>query len=189
MKNFFQSLSGVFAALPGVAILISSIGVPDSNYKVLFGGIIEAFGCGILGLVFLNRKYFLRQNLFKVSKWIMYSFISFFGFMVIYIIIYQVCVKNYEDFSQVYFPLFPSARLSEELNALGGKLSFVQKWLGDGANKRIERFSSSELIITNVIFLIVYQAIFSSVTLAFALLGIREEKLEPSTTGTVNRAH
>jgi hypothetical protein len=180
MKKFFQSLSGVFAALPGVAILISSLGVPDPGYKILFGGIIEALGCGILGLVYFNRNYFLHQNIARVSKWVVLSFTAFFIFMIFYIIIYQVCVKNYEDYSQVYFPLFTSDQLSNEINSLGGKLQFVQKWGGDGVKMRIERFSGRELIITNVIFLVLYQFIFSFVTLAFALLGIREEKLEAS---------
>lgn len=178
MEKFFKSLSAIFAGIPGITILMSSLGVPDPDDKVLFGGIIEALGCGALGLIYLNRKYFLNQNLKKISKWIMISLTFFFASIILYIIIYKICIKQYEDFSRVYFPLFPSEALSDAINTAGGKMEFVEKWMGDGATRQIEKLSASQMIQTSIIFLIVYQFIFTTLTVSFGLLGIREEKLK-----------
>ncbi len=180
MEKFFKSLSGVFAALPGVAILLSSLGVPNPEDKLIFGGIIEAIGCGTLGLIYINRNFLCEQALKKISLWVIICFTSFLFCIIVYIILYSISVKEYEDFSRVYFPLFPSKELQNEINAAGGKFEFVEKWFGDGANKQIQKLSATQLIITNIIFLVIYQFIFTTLTIGFGLLGIREAKMKLS---------
>lgn len=176
MKKIFTSLSGVFAALPGVSILLSSLGVPDPDDKMLFGGIIEAIGCGVLGLIFLNKTFFLRKSLKAINIWVVLSFFLFLVSIIGYVTIYKLCVIEHQEFSRVFFPLFSSNALSEKINAEGGKLAFIEKWYGDGANKQIQKLASIQMIKTNIVFLLVYQFVFTSLTIGFGMLGVREEK-------------
>ena len=55
MKNLFLTFSGIFGAIPGLAVIQSGLGVPP-NYNVLFGGFIEAFGVLTLLILWVNRN-------------------------------------------------------------------------------------------------------------------------------------
>lgn len=178
MKAFFLALSAIFAAVPGITVLLSSLGVPDSDDKTLFCAVIEATGCATVALVYINRRYFKKMNIHRINKSVI-SLVAVFSISVIlYISLFKNCVIDHEDYSRVYFPLVYGSALKKEIKEAGNRIKFIEKWEGDGANQHIELNARNYLILTTVVFLVIYQLIFTSLAAAFSLLAVRETKIE-----------
>ena len=57
MKAFFVSAAAVFAAVPGLGVIASGLGTPPgTEYRLLFGGVIEGFGALALIILWVNQK-------------------------------------------------------------------------------------------------------------------------------------
>src|ERR1700754_3891712 len=58
LKTSLKAASGVFAIIPGLAVLATNIGVPPNCSKVMFFATIESFGIFTLLLLRLNHDTF-----------------------------------------------------------------------------------------------------------------------------------
>ncbi len=178
MKAFFLALSGIFAAIPGLSVLLTSVGVPDPDDKVLFTAVIEVLGCAALGLILLNRQYFAALDKRKLTRLIISCFILFLISLVLYVVLFKICVITHNGNTPVYFPLLFNDALTQEVAEYGGKMGFIEHWLGDGSNMLISKLASTQLLITTILFMFIYQLVFTSLAAGFGMLGVTQEKKE-----------
>lgn len=175
MKNvgkILSSASGVFGLIPGIAVMITELGVPPNTSKVLFAATIESLGALAILILWLNKNKIKKLSTQAVTKYTValsiifivsfFSYILFFGFFV-------VEVPNSES---LLFPFWPQNELKEGLTEFGSKAELIRNWGRDDVYKMIQRSSSVALQFTKIIFLTVYIAIFICLTLAFGILGI-----------------
>jgi hypothetical protein len=174
MKNLFLALSGVFGALPGVSIIIGGLFTPPGK-KVLFGGVVEALGCLAILILWTNRDRLRKLDRSKATRTAIALGVIFFFFLILYLSLASYCIKTVQDRGTVYYPLWTNAELTQLINKAGGRTAAVENY---GIDDIIEKTQKPEinLILTDIIFLFTFQAIFTSITLAFGILGFRKEK-------------
>jgi hypothetical protein len=173
LKIFFSSLSALFAIVPGVAVLITNLGVPEPEMKNLFAGVVEALGCISLALVILNRSYFKKKKPGSLTVIIIWSSLTFFISLLLYIFLFNYCVIDHALYGRVYFPLFETEQLHSKIKEAGGRYGFVEKYLGDGSRMIIMQTAYNSRIFTTIILLFVYQLALTSLVLTFGIAGVR----------------
>jgi hypothetical protein len=172
-ETVLKTTSGVFATIPGLAILITNIGVPPGCSKYLFAGIIESLGIFTLLILRLNSSYFIDKPTRIINRLALTSIFIFFISLLFYLFLTNEFVITYKNFTPVFFPFFPQGELKQALEKLGSKADVVREW-GSGDLVGVIRSSSSlSLTFTMLIFLFVYQLMFVSLTFAFGLLSMR----------------
>ena len=62
MKKLLISLAAMFAAIPGLATMLSGLGVPP-GYSIVFGAVTEAVGALAFLLVMVNKPKLLHRRL------------------------------------------------------------------------------------------------------------------------------
>lgn len=176
MKKLFLSVSGVFGVIPGVTILLSGLLVPPGK-KLLFGGVVEAFGALTLIILWVNKDKLAKFSSTKATKWSIVFGILFFIFLVIYLLLNSFCVVQHETETRgtVYYPLWTSGDLTEMVKEAEGRYAALDMY---GRDAVIEETHKSEisLVLTTIILLFVYQAVFSTLTTAFGILGFRKRE-------------
>ncbi|HKO97013.1 MAG TPA: hypothetical protein VJU86_08480 [Pyrinomonadaceae bacterium] len=179
MKNFFLALSGSFAAIPGVAIMVKGIGTPP-GYAFMFGGIIEAFGSLALILLWLHRDKIQRikpRRITKVS--IILASVSFLS-LVLYIVLFKLCVVSHPTHHTVLFPLWTSGELAKLVSAAGGRWAALDEFGWFGVYGAVEKMPSYAVPVTVAALLVCYQSVFTTLTIAFGLPGFHQQKqIEP----------
>lgn len=94
MKNVFLSFSAAFAAIPGVAVLVSGLSVPPDS-KLLFGGLLEAFGALALLMVYTNKSKIKKLDLNRLNRLcaigVMVSLASLFA----YVVTLNICIVKH----------------------------------------------------------------------------------------------
>ncbi|MBA7496255.1 hypothetical protein ES702_06854 [subsurface metagenome] len=174
MKKLFLAVSGVFGVIPGVTILLSGLLVPPGK-KLLFGGVVEAFGALILVILWANKNKLVKFSSAKATKLSIVFGILFFIFLVIYLILNSFCVVQHGTRGTVYYPLWTSGDLAGMVEKAGGRYAALDMY---GIDAVIEATHKSEisLVLTTIILLFVYQAVFSTLTIAFGILGFRKRE-------------
>jgi len=174
MKKLFLSASGVFGVIPGVTILLSGLLVPPKK-ELLFGGVVEAFGALTLIILWVNKDKLAKFSSAKATKWSIVFGILFFIFLVIYLLLNSFCVVQHETRGTVYYPLWTSGDLTEMVKEAKGRYAALDMY---GIDAVIEETHKSEisLVLTTIILLFVYQAVFSTLTTAFGILGFRKRE-------------
>ena len=172
MKNFFLAISSIFAALPGIGSMIYAIGVPESKSKILFGAIVQVFGC--LSLVYL---WFNRNNIFsyphnKVNKVFIIFFISSLILVFIYLFLFKSNTFEFDN-ETIIKPLYYNSEIINEINSNGSFEKFVDELGFDKVNNKLQEKENLSITITYIIFLLIYLTIFVLLTLCFGILGIR----------------
>ncbi len=176
MKNlskFFTAVSGVFAVLPGVGVLLSNIGVPPNISGALFGGVIEALGVLTLMLLWLNKDWIRNLSSRRVN---IISLISIAGFIISlfsYLFLYNSLVLGNGISEPVYFPLWSNGELKDGLKMFKNGTELISQWGRDDVVTVIQSSSQNALLVTTIILLFIYQLIFVTLTFSFGLLGIR----------------
>lgn len=179
MKTFFLAVSAAFAALPGISSMIYAFGVPDSESKLLFGAIVEVFGCLSLAYILINRKKILSYPDKKVNR----IFIIFSVSGLILVFTYLFLFKNYTfefDNETIIKPFYYNSDIINEINSNGSFENFVDELGFDSAKNKLMEKENLSITITYLIFLLIYLTIFVFLTVCFGILGIR-------ITGTENK--
>src|SRR5436309_1030420 len=111
MKKLLLAAAGVFGAIPGLTVMQSGIGTPP-GYKLLFGGTIEAFGTLGLLVVWINRRKIKRLAMRKVTRLSLILASTCFGFLMIYIVLFQSCVITHQR-GTAYYPIWTTGKAAE----------------------------------------------------------------------------
>jgi len=175
MKKLFLAASGAFAAIPGLAVILKGIGAPP-GYEYLFGGVIETFGSLSLIILWINRKKLRRRARSRITKAAIKLAVLSFACLVIYLWLFNWCVVTHPTHGTIYYPLWLSGHASEVVNAAGGRWKALAEYGNYALYKEIHQMPVYALIISTIVLLCVYQTIFTSLTIAFGLLGLYEEE-------------
>jgi hypothetical protein len=173
VSAFLSLASGVFAVIPGIAVLTSNVGVPPNSSKALFGGVIEAMGVLTVMILWLNKNWISKNSIKSINK---LSLISVFVFVVslfTYIFLYNYLVVGVENSDSLFFPLWSDGELKASILKFGSRDELINQWGRDDVYKVIQSSSGTPLLITTLIMLFNYLLTFLSLTFAFGLLAIK----------------
>jgi hypothetical protein len=173
IKKLFLAASALFAAVPGFAVMWKGIGTPP-DYAYLFGGVIEAFGSLSLIILWANKNKIKRLSTKRITKLAIRLGVLAFLFLVLYIFLYSYCVKAHPTHDTVFYPLWTSGRLAELVKRAGGRWEALDKYGFWPIYNGINAMPTYARVITVSILLFVYQAIFSTLSLAFGLVGFHK---------------
>jgi hypothetical protein len=174
--------SGVFAVIPGLAILTSNVGVPPNSSKALFGGIIETIGIFTLMMLWLNKNWIKDKSIKQINRLAFISIMVFITCLFGYIFIYNYLVVEVENSQSIFFPLWSNGELYSGLTKFGSRSELINQWGRDDVYKIIQSSSKTQLLITTLIILFIYLLIFVSLTFTFGLLGIKTSDNEDNKT-------
>lgn len=178
VSDIFSIASGVFAIVPGIAILTSNIGVPPNSSKALFGGVIEALGIFTLLILWLNKGWIKKLSVRRINKLSLTAIVVFLLCLFGYIFLYQYLVVETANSESLFFPLWPNGELKQGIEQFGSRNELITQWGRDDVYKVIQSSSHIQLLLTTLIMLFLYQMIFVSLTFAFGLLGIKNNSTE-----------
>lgn len=173
VSDLFTLASGVFGVIPGLAILLTNIGVPPDESKELYGGIIEALGILTLLLLWLNKSRISKATEKTITKRALICVSVFLVMLFVYLFVYNYYVLKSGHSKPLFFPFWPQGELQYNIWKYGGRMQIIHAFGRDDVFNLIEESSKVPLIFTSLIFLLIYQAVFMSLTTAFGLLGIK----------------
>jgi hypothetical protein len=182
MKNIFSWVSLVTGLLPGIAVILNGFGTPD-ELRNPFG--IVAGVCGFLafGLVVLIRESVRRGNR-KVLAGIIIAFgLTGLVSLCSYWIILDHCVFNSPDRSSVFFPLWLNGRAKENVDNVGGRKAYYEKY-GAGAVSTLLESQSDEVDRTKLLLLALIFASSVALPVASGLVSAFPNKRSRVSTGT-----
>lgn len=174
MKKLLLSVAGIFAAIPGLTVIQSGIGVPP-GFKLLFGGVIEAFGTFSLLLLWVNRKKLKRQAAHKTTKLAIALAALCLILIALYITLFNFCIVEHQR-GTAYYPLWTSGKIADMVSRAGSRKAAIEKYGIAAVVQAIDEMPGISLELTTVILLFFYQAIFTILSLMFGLLGLYEGK-------------
>jgi hypothetical protein len=170
MKRIFLSVSGLFGAIPGLAIIASGIGVPPS-YKALFGGVIEAFGALALLLLWANRERLRWMPSSRLTRIVALMGGVSLSLIIAYVIMFNSCVITHQR-GDAYFPIYSSGDLAVMVERGRSREGAIDRYGVDAVREAIRQMGAFPLALTTAALLLVYQGIFTSLTIAFGLAGL-----------------
>ncbi|WDF79946.1 hypothetical protein PQ469_07995 [Mucilaginibacter sp. KACC 22773] len=177
-KTILKAGSGVFATIPGLGVLLSNIGVPPDSSKYLFCGIIESFGVFTLLILRFNSGYFKSLSVKTINLLAIVSIVTFGLTLFFYLFLFNQYVVGYKDSKPVFFPVWPQGELRQGLQETGSKANLIREWGRDDVRTVIQSSSSAMLNYSMLLFLLIYQLIFVSLTFAFGILSIRVSEID-----------
>jgi hypothetical protein len=171
VKALFLAASAAFAALPGVAVLVSGLGTPPgSGNKWLFGGVIEAFGALAIIILWLNQNKLRRIAKRRVTRFAILLTAFCFALIVCYVLLFRHTVVEHPR-GTAYYPLWLSGDVSRMVERAGSREAAIERYGIGGVREAIDRMGGFPLALTSVLLLLVYQGIFTSLAVAFGLAG------------------
>ena len=173
LGNVFSGISAVFALIPGMAILTTSLGVPPGASKVVFGATIEAVCVLTLLILWVNKKNVKRIALNSINKYAVLAGGAFVALFILYSFLYGYYVEEVPHTASILFPLWPNGELAEGLQTHGSRMNLIEAWGRDDVYKVIQGSSSAAIQVTTMLFLLVYMGIFLTLTIGFGMLGIK----------------
>lgn len=174
MKKIFLAASGVFGAIPGLVIIQTGLGTPP-GYNLLFGGVVEAFGALTIIILWVNRRKLEKFNYRKATKYALIFTLLCFVFLAVYIALFNHSVINNKARGTAYYPLWTSGEIAEMVTAAGGRNAAIDEYGIMEVREAIFKMPSLVLTLTTVLHLIFYQAVFTSLALAFGVLGFQKD--------------
>jgi hypothetical protein len=172
MKKLFTGASGLFAATPGIAIILKGIGTPP-GYNYLFGGVIEALGGLCIIILWVNKGKIKRLPIRKITRVAIILGLVSFASLILYIGLFKFCVISHPAHGTVYYPLWTSGRIAELVGRTGGRWEALDRYGITPIYNAISQMPAYAITITTALLLFVYQAIFTSLAIAFGLIGFR----------------
>jgi Mn2+/Fe2+ NRAMP family transporter len=173
MKKLYLAASAVFASIPGLMIIKSGVGTPPEQ-QLLFGGVIEAIGALTLLLLWINRNKIRRLRQRKITKWAAGFGVTFLILLSLYVTLFYACVVTVEGRGTAYYPLWTSGKISEMVRRAQSRRGAISHYGIQAVIDAIDEMPDAAIGITTVILLTVYQGVFTSLVLAFGMLGIYE---------------
>jgi hypothetical protein len=158
------------------------IGVPPS-YGQLFGGVVEAVGVlGVL-LVWVNRLRVRGLKPEVITRMAVGLVGTFVVSTVLYLFLFQLCVIDHPEYGSFYFPLWPTGELAWMIRETGGRFEAIHRYGLFPVERAILNTPAALITATTVVLLVIYQAIFTSLAVCFAIVGIGGERHRPNHRG------
>jgi hypothetical protein len=190
VSAFLSLASGVFAVIPGIAVLTSNVGVPPNSSKALFGGVIEAIGVLTLMLLWLNKSRVTKTTIKNINRLSFIAILVFVMSLFTYIFLYNYLVVEVENSDSVFFPLWTKGELKANILKFGSRDELINQWGRDDVYKVIQSSSEIPLLITTLIMLFNYMLTFLSLTFAFGMLAIKSiDKKEALSDASDGKMH
>jgi hypothetical protein len=174
VKKFLLATAAVFGAIPGLTVMQSGIGTPP-GYQVLFGAVIEAFGTLGLLVLWTNRKRIKRLSYRRITRLSLVLASACFGFLIIYIIVFQNCVVVHPR-GTAYYPILIAGKTADLVKRAGSRRAAIERYGIDAVKGAIDEMSGWYVPVTTVSLLGIYQGIFTTLSLCFGLLGFYDGK-------------
>lgn len=177
VKRVFLGASGIFGAVPGLTIIGWGLGSPP-GYLLLFGGTIEVFGTLTVLLLWVNRKRLKRLTAKQTTGTVLVLIALSLCLVVVYLQLTGLCIANHPIHGSVYYPLWKSGHLAEMVDRAGGRYAAVERYGSYPVAKAIQEAPGYPftMVVTTIVMLLTYQGIFTSLAIAFGVLGIRSEE-------------
>jgi hypothetical protein len=175
MKKLFLAASGLFSSIPGVTVILKGVGTPP-EYEYIFGGVIEAFGALSLIILWVNRKGLKKVAKTKITTHAITLGILSFAFLVAYIALFNWCVVKHPTHGTVYYPLWLSGYAADVVAKAGGRWQALDRYGNHAVYAAIHKMPIFASVITTILLLLVYQGIFTTLTMAFGLLGFHAKQ-------------
>src|SRR5229473_8121541 len=175
MRKLFLGISGAFGAVPGFAIMWKGIWTPP-DYGFLFGGAIEAFGSLALILLWMNRVKVKAVKPGKIVKSAIILGVASFIVLIVYLALFNLCVISHPTHHTVFFPLWTSGELGSLVTKAGGRWNALDRYGYFGVYSAVQNMPFYALPVTSAILLFFYQSIFTTLTIAFGLVGYHKGK-------------
>jgi len=195
MKILFLAASAAFSAIPGISVIASGLGTPP-DYKILFGGVIEAFGVIALLILWVNQEKIRRVSTKKITNFAVGLAIGSILILSLYIFLYATCVVTVEGRGTAYYPLILTGEIAKTVahNSGSRKTAIENEGLAEIVEE-IDKMPAIYIIATTILLLLTYQSIFTALTGTFGLLAFHrgqglvldvknQEHQSPAKTGT-----
>lgn len=175
MKKLFLAASALFAAVPGLMVISKGVGTPP-DYEYLFGGVIEAFGTLSLLILWVNKNKLKEITPSRITKLaITLGTISFLS-LIIYIALFKFCVVSHPTHYTAYYPLWTSGEIAKYVERTGGRWAALDRYGIYPIESAIHKMPPYAIPVTTAVLLFLYQMIFTSLTIAFGLIGFHKGK-------------
>ncbi|MGB7844867.1 MAG: hypothetical protein WBL63_04575, partial [Candidatus Acidiferrum sp.] len=173
MKKLFLAASLIFGSIPGISIMTSGLGTPP-GYATIFGGVIQAFGALCILLLVASKEKLRGLSGRKITLAAIGLASASLCFLVLYIQLLSLCVVTHPLHGSVYFPLWNSGPALEMVSRAGGRYAAIDRYGSYPVSKAIQEAPNYPLpmVTTTVLLLFVYQGIFTTLTLAFGIIGV-----------------
>ena len=176
MNKALKAAAGIFAILPGLAVLQGGLGVPpEQGMKLIFGGTIEAFGVLSLLLVAINGAWIRSLSRRVVTIATIIIGVLGFALLLAYIGCYQYCVVTVDPRGTVYFPLWNGGDLARMVSDTGSRSAAIEKYGRYAVYEAAKGMGELPAVETNAVLLLLYTGVFTSLTWAFGLPAKHEE--------------
>lgn len=183
MNALFTALAGVFAVVPGIKVLRSGLGAPP-QYGTLFGAVIEALGCLTLALLWANRSRLRQWSWPRVNRWVIGLMIAFAVSLTVYLFILNSCVITDARYSgqTVYYPLWLSGPAARMVAHAGSRSEAIARYGPSAVQDAVAALTTAQTA-TTALLLFLYQAVFTTLTAAFGIIGFHAGKELPPDGG------
>lgn len=179
MKTTLKAAAAIFGVLPGFGVLQSGLGVPpEEGMKLIFGGIIEAFGVLSLLLLFVNRTAIQRWSKRVVTRKAAILASVTFILLLGYLGLYHYCVVTSDPRGTVYFPFWNGGDLATMVSEAGGRAAAIDMYGRYAVYEAVQSMGEFPAILTTGILLVLYTSVFTCLTLAFGLPSTHQEPAE-----------
>ena len=173
LGEIYKAASAVFGILPGIAILLTNLGVPPDTSKLLFAGVIEALGVLTLLILWTNKEKISAISPSHITQYALWAGGLFLISLFCYLFLSGQYVVPVPFSNPLLFPIWPRGELMEGLAQYGSRSALIQNWGADDVRRVIQSSSSASLQLTSLVFLFNYLVLFISLTFAFGILGIK----------------
>jgi hypothetical protein len=180
LKRAFGAISAAFGAIPGLLALMVGLGVPPDN-NGLFGAVIECFGGLTLLILWGNRGKLKQVPLSRLTKRAVILGLVGLLFILIYLVIYPICVVTCPRWDAVLVPLWLSEKLASMVAAQGGRSQALCHY-GFTSVYQEAHSNPVSLGITLGLLLVIYVAGSTCLTAAFGLFAVRAASTRPPNT-------
>lgn len=183
MKNLFLAASGSLAVVPGFATLLAGVGYPP-GLGMLFAGCVEAFGGLALLLIWANRQRLIALRRRTVVLVAVAMAIVALACIITYYAVFEHCVvvslkEIQKGYGAVYFPLWLQGDMAKLVTeeAHGSRVEALHLF---GPQKIAEKLTEMPgygfaWLITTVVLVFLYQALFTSLTIAFGMAALHAD--------------
>jgi hypothetical protein len=179
MKKVFLAASAVFCSIPGLLVIASGLGTPP-DYKVLFGGVIEAFGVIALLILWINKNKIADLPTPKVTKIAIVLAISCILVLFTYIYLFNQCVVTVEGRGTAYYPLYITDEIGSSVDDAGSRKAAIERYGIATILEEIDQLPGYYITLTTIILLFTYQLVFTILAIIFGLLGFHKRQGLPT---------
>src|SRR5262249_27156988 len=141
--------------------------------QLLFGGAVEAFGALGLLTIWMNRGRLRTLNTRRVTHLIVALASTAFVSLLIYLSLLSLCVIDVPGRTEVVFPLWTTGEMSQMIATAGSRGAAVDRYGSGAVEAAIRKMPGVLLTASIILLLVVYQTVFTSLTVAFGLAAYR----------------